>query len=386
MIILRDIAEATGLSVHTVSDILNAHDERYSKASIRKVRLASRNMGYQPSRLAQTMRTGRSRSIGLISRSGLLQASLERVTETARLLKERDYSVLHADLPLTADSINDACHMLLDARVEGVVMAMMTPEFGLKQADAFKKRGIPLVFLSGPEIPGFPLIRCDVCQGVRDLTGHLLGLGYRHIGYAASRVDDNPADRACWTTRERLNGFRETILSAGGEVRWANESSRNKGSACLGELFPCCEDVFNDPYAQGRRVMREILDRSNRPRALMFRNDNWAVGALEVCRRAGVRVPEDIALAGFDNASLCHTVTPTLTSVAQPIREMAERAVNLLFELIADGSKQHAGLPEVIPCDLIVRESCGSRHGMTDDFLKEDESCKKGGVLCSIRE
>lgn len=368
---LRDIAERAGVSVNTVSDILNGGNAGSYRESTRgRVERLAREMGYRPHRAAQIVRTGKSGMLGLITRTGLLHSMHAFSYHAAAAAGLHGYQMLMHDMVLLEDDFHAACTHMLDLGVEGVLLATWASGSGLDDMELFRREGIPLVMVGAPFLDGVPLVYADVRQGMRDLTRHLLGIGYRRLTLVQRAR--TPARSRNFRSDQRRLGFGDAIRHAGGRLCLGGDAGRSarsragadsaRAASVTGEVLCVAlesENLFA-PNAPGRQAMQELLARPELPRAVLCSNDDWALGAMGACAAAGVRVPEDIAVTGFDNAAFGAVVHPALTTVAQPTREMAQAAVDLLLRRIGGARPAEDEMALRLPCKLVVRQSCGA--------------------------
>jgi DNA-binding LacI/PurR family transcriptional regulator len=180
---------------------------------------------------------------------------------------------------------------------------------------------------------GLPCVVSQNRRGAREIAAHVTSLGHERLAILGGPVE-------LWTAEQRLSGYREAIAAAG--------------------LDPDAVPVLTGDYqmSSGELLAAEALDRpaSERPTALICANDLMAIGALSYCRRAGLRVPEDVSVVGFDDLPFASLLTPGLTTVRQPAREMGKAAVKLLLDMV-DGAE--AVSPPPVPVALKIRESTG---------------------------
>lgn len=366
MVTLRDVAREAGLSVYTVSDILNCNDRRYRETTRRRVLRIGERLGYRPHRQAQMMRTGQSRTIGLILYTTLLQTAYERAYHVSRFIRANGYDVIVHDTVLAAGSGASAVAAMIADRVAGVILTSCTDDFGVKEIEALRREGIPLVTLRTRHHPGIPLVSFDDRRGLRDLTCHMVGRGYRHLAYLTQ-----PSGPSDWFASERMDGFRDAIEAAGGKIVTPDRSrnpmrtaaGRKAGhpASVIGEVVIHQGDGSSlNPFLSGHQAMGELLRRPSRPQAVLCQNDDWAVGAIAACAEAGVRVPQDLAITGFDNTFVGDTITPRLTTMVQPIEAMAQKTVDLLFNLIRGVGVAPGEEVFKLPCQLVIRQSCGN--------------------------
>jgi LacI family transcriptional regulator len=197
-------------------------------------------------------------------------------------------------------------------------------------------------------------VRADARQGMRDLTRHLLRLGYRRLALLTtwpSRIRD---EIHCWPIMERVAGFRQAVAES-------KKTDRSRQPLEAEVIYTDLTDEWSDPYRIGELAMKNLLQNARRPEAVLCSNDDWAVGALAACADAGVRVPQDLAITGFDNAVFSNYGAVRLTTVAQPVEQMTRQAVNLLTRMMR-GEKLSPGEQLLqLPCQLVVRRSCGAK-------------------------
>ncbi len=345
---LLQVAREAGLSVSTASHILNGHSSRYSEVTRASVEKIARRLGYHPNRHAQAMRRKRSGVIGILQHAGLLQAAVQKANQAALAVVTAGYEVLNTDVLWRPQGVQMACSSMLDAHVEGLVLVDPPATFPLEELRRFRLAHIPVVALGGARFPEIPQVRVDARQGMRDLTRHLLSLGHRRLCLLIPRMGEGRDEAACWPSIERQRGFREAYAEA---------------DAALGNAEVILAESPNEamhPYQNGRAAMRELLQRPRLPRAVLCSNDDWAIGALNACAERRVRVPEEMALTGFDNSMIGEFSMVPLTTIAQPAEAMARRAVEILARLIR-GERLRPGDPLVrLPGELVIRRSCGT--------------------------
>jgi LacI family transcriptional regulator len=168
------------------------------------------------------------------------------------------------------------------------------------------------------------------------LARHLLGLGHRHVGVISGPDRNHDA-------RERLRGLRDTVERVG-------------GSSAAVVVVP---GDFSE--SAGYAAAQQLLDSPDHPTAIFACNDAMAIGALGALRDAGLKVPEDMAVAGFDDIPIARYVSPPLTTVRVSIARLGQRATERLFEAI-ESADRHEPVQEVLPTELVIRRSCGAQH------------------------
>jgi LacI family transcriptional regulator len=217
------------------------------------------------------------------------------------------------------------------SRVDGLIVVLFS--LGLDALHPLIESGISIVAISGPGGSDLPIDRVYVDNGVaaRAAVDYLVAQGHQQIAMLAG-VEENPP--RLW----RIEGYRASLASH---------------VPPLAELL-IEEGPFNE--VGGYQGARTLLARSTRPTAIFAANDLMAIGAMKAIREAGLRIPDDIAVVGFDNISAAELVTPQLTTIAQAQEQMGRAAAELLFTRIAGEASETPRIVE-LPFELVVRES-----------------------------
>ena len=300
------------------------------------------------------MRKGSSGLIGIFHFGGLSQVAAERIWFASRSVQETGYQILVNDASWSHGGVRAGCEAMLDARVEGVVVAGLNDPVGVKELKVLQKAKIPIVTLSGNELPGTPHIRGDASEAFRKVTAHLISMGRKRLLLLCTLTHRVELGAYIWAGLERLEGFRAAIHAAAGkEVKSYSSRDEVQGRVVNREFVP----ARFDPFQQAHDAVMQILDDSSRPDAIICTNDDWAIGALAALRKRGVSVPREVAVTGYDNTSVGTYLDVPLTTVSQPNAEMAEHAVVLLCRAIQ--KKRIPAGPIKFPGSLIVRKSCG---------------------------
>jgi DNA-binding LacI/PurR family transcriptional regulator len=346
-----DIARQAGVSQQAVGFALgNCRNSRIKLRSETRQRILQTavNLGYRPHRYAQVMRRGRSGIIALVQFGGMLQVALERGIYAAKAIHEAGYRLHAEDLLWHRDGLRDAVNCILEARVEGVILCDPIGAAPVSELDRLRRGHITVVSLSGVRFPEIPQVRSDVRQGMFDLTRHLLGLGYERLCLVVGCPEDDTDKFRQWPSLERVAGFRHAADLAGlGPSEAMVSHAENPHDRLV-------------PYQAGKAAMEMILRRGALPEVVLCGNDDWAIGALAACAEAGVRVPHDVAITGFDNSVVGQFSMVPLTTVAQQPEAMGKKAVELLVRLIGGETISAAEQVVKTPCEVVVRKSCGA--------------------------
>jgi LacI family transcriptional regulator len=327
---MKDVARHAGVSVSTVSYVLNNSG---AVAESRRARVldAVKVLNYTPNESARSLKRRSASTIGLVV-PDLANQFFALVTEgVERAAAEHDVLVVLCAPEATNRPASHYAKLLRSQRIDGVVYlsgAGTSPSLVLELVQSGP------VVLVDEHVAGFelPSVVCDGRRGAREIAKYVLDQGHRRIA-----VIGGPT--VLWTGQQRLAGYREALAAAG--------------------IDPDSVPVFVGDYQQasGAELAAKALagPAETRPTALICANDLMAIGALEYCRSAGLRVPEDVSLVGFDDVPIAGLVTPALTTVRQPAREMGARAANLLLDGLGNGSHYETVAP--FPATVQIRSS-----------------------------
>jgi LacI family transcriptional regulator len=326
---IADVARKAGVSVSTVSHVVNG-TRRVAPATARAVQTVIDTVGYRPNALARSLKTASTRSVG-IAISAITNTYFSDIicaieTECARLGMMVFLSDTQDD-PERELAVVTALHQ---RRVDGVILAPSAdPE---RRALAYLRDvRLPCVLVDRTLDPSFDQVGVTNREAMRALVDHVVGLGHRRIGY----VGGHPGFE---TTLERIAGYREGMQGVGQPV---DERYLVTGSATTdGAAAATCA----------------LLSLPDPPTAIVAGNNMATIGVMRAIRAHGLRVPNDVSVAGFDDFEWADCFEPRLTLVAQPCQEIGRRAAALLIERIAapDGAPRSLRLPAA----LIVRDSC----------------------------
>lgn len=318
---IRDVARLTGVSAQTVSRVLNS-SERVSPATRTLVQTAIAQLDYRRSPLARGLATNRSGAIGVIdTRSGVIGQML-LLSGVDKAARDAGYSprvvLMQSD---TESELRMAFETLRNEMVEGIIVMGNSTLHVRAAVLAAAQNNIVLVASDKQPGPGMSTIAVDQAGGARSLLLHLRQRG-DSIGHIAGPVGWLDADARA-TTWSKITGPSTPELLRHGD--WSAKS--------------------------GYDAMHELLNTG--VDSVFAGNDYMALGALHACSQRGVRVPDDVAVAGFDDIPGGDYFLPSLTTVRQPFAELGMRAVALLTELITRMEPRR----ELLPAELVIRQS-----------------------------
>src|SRR5580704_3536107 len=327
---IRDVAREAGVSVATVSRVFNnsgpVHEE--TRARVREVAGALR---YSPNSAARSLITAKSNTLGVLLPDLYGEFFSEVIRGIDQTAQHNGYHVLVSSSHETQEHIEGAIRAMR-GRVDGLIV--MSPDIDGSTLAANLPDSLPVVLLNcAVDGTSYDAISVDNFGGAYAMVRHLLTTG-------GTRVAIITGSSRNYDARERLRGYRAALRDAGAE--------QQEGWEIAGDFTE----------TGGYRAAREIAALSPRPTAVFAANDAMAIGALSAFREVGLRVPEDIAVAGFDDIPMARYMSPPLTSVHVEISELGARAMGVLLAAVHEKNR-HERQQLVLPTTLVVRQSCG---------------------------
>jgi DNA-binding LacI/PurR family transcriptional regulator len=321
---LADVAVLAGVSHMTVSRVIN-DSELVRPATRDRVLAAIESLGYRPNTAARALVTGRTGTLGVVTLDSTLYGPASTLYGIERAARDAGFAITVASVSRPGGQlIAEAVESLQRQAVEGIVV--IAPHVTTAEALAFAPNGVPLVAVGGAT-PPVPTVSVDQYDGARLATEHLLSLGHKTVWHVSG-----PAD---WLeAAERERGWRETLKTHG--VR--------RPRLTRGDWSP------RSGYEAGKSLAKEAgLG------AVFVANDQMALGLLRAFAEAGISVPGDVRVVGFDDIPEAEFFNPPLTTVRQDFDELGRRT----FDLLSEQMNGRQPSSEQIPASLIVRQSSG---------------------------
>lgn len=320
---IKDVAKEAGVSLTTVSHILNHKQERFSQATIDKVLTAKDKLGYIPNKNAQQLRGHTIKLIGVLVPS-LTNPFFSTIMQSMEQHKP-DYVDLFF-LSTSGDHLEQNIKHLVERGMDGLVIARLIdqPE---SMNDYLERHNVPYVVLDQSEDNGYTdIIRTDEQTGGALAAKHLISLNHQQIAIV------EPYEMMS-NMQARVKGFEDYCRLHDIEIPLKIKT----------ELSP----------SGGKQIVNQIID--SQVTAVFAINDEMAIGIIRGLRECGKAVPEDISIVGYDNISFSQYMTPALTTVAQPISLIGETALRLIVRKITNTAQgvEHIELPN----ELVVRET-----------------------------
>jgi len=329
---MSDVARLAGVGTMTVSRVLSG-TVPVSAETTRRVQTAIEQLKYRPNVLARAFRGQRSGSIGLILPylyDPFFANCAHAVTTVA---KEHGYSVLITTSNEDPDTEYAEADEMLQRHVDGLLV--IPSQFRHSRVTRTLAGKTPLVAFDRPvSDPSIDVVLVQNAVGARRIVEHLIEHGHKHISYIG-------LSRSLFTINARYLGYRRVMQEAGLEAD---------------AVFDCGSEEI------ALRVLQKKLNGKNSPTAIFTSNTLVTRYVLSAIARLGIRMPKDLAFAGFDDFDLAEFTSPPLTVVRQPAQEMGRVAASLLFDRITRGETPHTGNRIVLPVEIVLRRSCGCNH------------------------
>ncbi len=332
---IKDIAKAAGVSHSTVSRALS--DSPLVNAATRsRIHRLAQEMGYSPDAGARSLVRGHTCTVGVVVTTIADPFSAEVVEGIESAAYAHGYSVILAVSQDEPEREVAAVEMLRSKRVDAVIVT--SSRVGALHQERLGAAGVPVILLNSHSqqlAPHTFSVRVDDQHGARLATAHLLALGHRRIAHVAGPEGHSPS-------ADRLAGYRAALAEAGVPFDGA--------LVFAGTGRP----------AAGEQALASLLALAERSTAVFCYNDMTAIGLLRAARLAGLTVPRDLAVVGFDDIPFATYVSPSLTTVAQPKFAMGQRAMQMALSLM--GGRDEEVSDVVLQGRLVVRETTGARN------------------------
>ncbi|MDX6019104.1 ribose operon transcriptional repressor RbsR [Scandinavium sp. V105_16] len=329
MATMKDVARQAGVSTSTVSHVINK-DRFVSDAITEKVNAAIKSLNYAPSALARSLKLNQTHTIGMLITASTNPFYSELVRGVERSCFERGYSLVLCNTEGDEQRMNSNLETLMQKRVDGLLL-LCTETHQPSQEIMQRYPSIPTVMMDWAPFDGdSDLIQDNSLLGGDMATQYLIDKGYTRIACIAGPLDKTPA-------RLRLEGY---------------QSAMQRSGLPLHDAYVITSDF---EFGGGLTAMRALLALAEPPQAVFVGNDAMAVGVYQALYQAGLSVPRDMAVVGYDDIELAAFMTPPLTTIHQPKDELGELAIDVLIHRMAQpGQKQQR--VQLTP-ELVVRGS-----------------------------
>ncbi len=332
---IKDVAMKAGVSPSTVSRVISNHP-RISEETKRKVRQAMEELGYHPNAVARSLVKRSADAIGVLIPSTteeffmnpFFSEALRGISDVAR---REGFDLLLATSDSGKEDVKSLTRMIYGKRVDGVLLLSSRMHDPLMQV--LQEHPFPATLLGRPEEQtSMAWVNNDNVEACYRATRHLIQLGHKRIGFIFG-------DESLLVTRDRLEGYRKALEEA---------------DIPLDKRL-----LFSSPFLEqgGYLGAMRFMALSNRPTAVVAADDLFAFGAMRAAGELGYRIPDDLAIVGFNNVRLAEISNPPLTSMDVHIYELGTTIAELLVAQIRN--EEQTGQSIIIPTELVVRQSCG---------------------------
>ncbi|GAA4451296.1 LacI family DNA-binding transcriptional regulator [Nibrella saemangeumensis] len=328
---IKDIARRLNLSVTTISKALRGMPD--ISAPTRQLILdTAREMEYEPNPIAQSLVRNQTHTIGVIIPSFTIPFYASAISGIQQTASEAGYNIMVCQSNESYETETNYTRVLLNSRVDGLIVSLARETTNFDHFNRLAERSLPLVLFNRvcDAVPASKVV-VDDFEGAYQVVRHLIEMGCRRIAHIAG-----PANLLL--SRQRLQGYQQALQESG---------------------LPVCEDFIRTgdlTIASGTRITEDFLKLDTSPDAIFAICDSAAFGAMQTLKSRGLRIPDDIALAGFTDEPVAAIVEPALTTVAQPTFEIGQIAAQLFLDQVR-GGESYQPTTQVLKTHLVIRAS-----------------------------
>lgn len=334
-ITIKDIAQAAGVSISTVSNVLNHRSDAMTEQTLERILAVMDELDYRPNLMARGLVTRRTATIGVVIAEIETPLFLQALSFMESIAREASYNLLISKAHTIEDE-KQAIKVLTAKQVDGLIFLSVSQYTDDDHLNELRRLDMPVVFVNRATLhDDFDHVNWDDTAGIDQATEHLIQLGHRYIAHLRG-----PLSRQ--SGANRLEGYRRALERHGLIYR---------------EEYVKPGDYTVSPE-QWQQSTLELLDLSPRPTAIIASDDIVAAVVMKAIHQAQLRVPHDVAVIGFDDQHFSPFLHPALTTVRLPVLAAGKCAVEMVLGKIAGErtKSEHVKLP----CTLIIRESCGA--------------------------
>lgn len=339
---IKEIAKQAGVSVATVSRVLNHPDTVAPKTKEHILALID-EMGYKPNWFARGLNFNKTNTIGLLVPNILDPAFVEIAEGAEDVVNKKGYNILLCITEGLAEKELAYIQTLIDRRVDGVILVSSMLED--QEIQQIRDQGVPLVLVGvNKGNSSGPVVRIDCSDASHKAVQHLLGCGHRNIAmvYGVTPEIEN---------MRKIEGYRLALLEAG-----ISEDP---------EYLVQADNTIEGGYVAARR----LIGKAKRPHAIFTTSDLLAFGVMDAIRDSELTIPDDVAVMGFDNIRMSNLMFPKLSTVAKPLHRMGLSGARLLLDVIeSQGNGEFIMQEIVLQSKLKIRKSCGHKERISEFF------------------
>ncbi len=337
---IKDIAKALGVSTSTVSRALRDSYEISPETKSLVLECAER-LNYKPNPIALSLKEKRSRSIGVVVSEIANNFFSQIINGIESIAYDRGYNTIIAQSFESYEREVLNVQFLASRSVDGLLISLATETTDISHLKALSDRGLPIVFFDriSDELNTHKVI-VDNFRGAYNATEHLINMGAKRIAVIAN-------SEFLSITKDRLAGYKEAL-----QVHDIKENPKFIHHCYYGGMV----------FSEIEEVVNKLFTLKVKPDAILTTSDKLTTGILKTLKRRGLKVPDDVALAGFSNTDIAELIDPPLTIVRQPARDMGEAAIDLLLQLIDSKRPVKEFERRMLTPELQIRESSMVHH------------------------
>lgn len=339
---IREIAKKAGVSVATVSRVLN-HPDSVAPKTKERILTVIKESEYTPNWFARGLNFNKTNTIGLLIPNILNPSYIEIAKGIEDVAHQKDYTTLLCNVENVLEKERKYVDSLIKRRVDGIVL--VSSLLDNSDADALRKQGIPIVLIGeNKDISDVPIVRIDCQNAAYKAVRHFIDIGYKDIGiiYGITPEREN---------KRKLEGYKQALEEEG-----------------ILERKEYILEAVNT-IEGGYIAAKKLIDLKNRPRAIFTSSDLLAFGAIDAMKDHGITVPDDVAIIGFDNIRMANLIEPKLTTVEKPLHKMGVVGARLLFDIMDIKEDETFDNREILlQSKLKIRKSCGHRERIGEIF------------------
>ncbi len=331
-ITIKDVAKKVGVTPTTVSMVMR-NDPRISNETKEKVMQAVRELNYYPNYIGQSLVKGRTNTVAVASNLFFAWFKMDLLNGIGKTIFETEYKMNQYSTrdEIGEDTLKD---ILYGKRADGVITISLRPQTDI--LNEFKKQNTPIVLIEDT-IEGFPGVKVDNFQGAYMATDYLIKKGRRKIGILTGEIAEG---RGGFNVLERLEGYKKALKVNGIDIR----KKIMLETVCY-------------TFEEGKKIFDKFIENKKGIDAIFCAaGDIAAMGLIKRAQERGVKIPDDVAIVGYDDIVVSSMITPALTTIKQPIFEMGRTAVKMLISQM-ESEKNIVNEVVIFQPELIIRES-----------------------------
>jgi LacI family transcriptional regulator len=344
LITIRDVAEHAGVSVSTVSHVLNGNDHHVGAVKRERVLAAVDKLGYRPNAIARSMVKRKTATIGLVWTEIDNPIFVPAIVGIEEVLRPAGYHIVLASAPDVEQEIQ-AIETLRSQQVDGFIFMSLSICYPFDHLVRLSNEGVPLVVINRClDDSTIPLIQWDERRAGYEATRYLLSLGHTRIGTISGPIHASPPRRSAI---ERHRGWQDAL--------------QEHGITVPPEWIHISDYTYEGGYQATQQLLTLREHASGLPSAIFVGNDVMAASVLKALYDSGLRVPEDISVITVGDSPFAAYTVPALTTLALPVQEAGREAAQILLESFTHG-KSISAAKITLKCRPQLRESCSSYH------------------------